>query len=251
MAEPETPAPIVAVTDTPEFKAAIAEATKQALAMAREELLAEMKTAVATAAPVEEQGAQSLFRQMALAIAEISDQGTNRKRVAPEILAARDAGRERMGKLILQARASKDQKPEYRLIAKVYIGEQLVDPFRKEAGPGGKMVPQEIIWDGPPNEAMRPMNAMAKDIYDAFLASIGGLQGASGVAQQPLWVTPRGVVIKGAGTTTAQVHGQTAQNSDASDTFTVKTNNDPTAPFINVLGSTPAGRARQNFAVGQ
>ncbi len=250
MAEPETPAPIVAVTDTPEFKAAIAEATKQALAMAREELLAEMKTAVASAAPAEEQGSMSLMRQMALAIAEISDQGTNRKRVAPEILAARATATARMGELVIRARESKDVKPEYRLISKVYIGEQLVDPFRKEAGPGGKMVPQEIIWDGPPNEAMRPINDMAKAIYEQFLASIGGLQGASGVAQQPVWVTPRGVVIKGAGTTTAQVHGQTVDNSRA-DTFEVKTQNDPTAPFINVLGSTPAGRARQNFAVGQ
>lgn len=257
---------MASLTDSKEFRDALAKAKDEiraeALAAVRAELSSslndEMRAALAKASPNDEPGMVNMFRQMALAIAEISDQGTARKRVAPEVLSERAEARKRMGELIAKARKN-NEAPEYRLIAKCYFHERLVEPFQR--GPGGRLVPTEVIWDGVPNEAMRPLNDVADGIYREFLKSIGGSTDINGISNQPFWVTNSGLTVKGPVPATATMHGL-AFNPDApevgdgaaakpfSERFAVKTQTDPTAPFVSVLG-TVAPPARQGYAGGE
>lgn len=128
---------------------------------------------------------------LALSLAQLSDQGTGRqKRVAPEVLAARDEARARMRELIVAAHARGDV-PRYKMRHKAYLGEELVEPFY--VGPDHKQYAEEIEYRGVPNEAMLPINDVADGIYAAFLKSIGRDQPSLG--NSDLVVTPGGVVV--------------------------------------------------------
>ena len=156
--------------ETPAFEAAVAAAVDARM----DAFFAQMKDR--PAAP--EGDAQSLFRQMALAIAEISDQGTNRKRVAPEVLAARAAAHERMVAAIMEAKRAHEregaERPKYRAIGKMYLNERFIEPFVVD--PATKRPkPVEFRWSGVPNEVMRPINGPAEKIYKHFLSSIGSV----------------------------------------------------------------------------
>lgn len=109
------------------------------------------------------------------------------KRVfSPEELRAMDAGREEMARAIIEADSrrrealARDQKaeaevwmPHYYLTRKVYIGEQKIEPQYRD--PVTKeMKDRHINWPGVPNEAMVPVNEVAKKIHAAFLKSIAG-----------------------------------------------------------------------------
>jgi hypothetical protein len=187
---------------------------------------------------------QSMFREMALAIAEISDQGTNRKRVAPEILAARSSAHERMVAAIIEAKRAHEEdgaeRPKYRATGKMYFNERFIEPFVVD--PATKRPkPVEFRWSGVPNEVMRPLNKPAEEIYKHFLASIGST--AKVVAEKPVWLTAGGLVIEGESPRRREVSSPRPFDDD----LEVETNaNDPTKPFINVLG-TVAAPARQNI----
>ena len=134
-------------------------------------------------------GDQLTANSLAIAIAQLSDQGTGKgKRVAPEVLAAREAAHERMLALIAEAREN-GEKPIYKLINKVYLDEVLVDPIW--VGSDHVQRPTEIGWRGIPNQAMRPVNDAAKRIFGAFNESIGGAMGN----EAPLRVTAGGLVV--------------------------------------------------------
>lgn len=221
-----------AVIATPEFQKLVAEAVAKELAKANP-----MNLGV-------DEATKSFFSTMALSIAEISDQGTQRKRVAPEILARRAAAAERCEKLIAEAR-EQGLKPEYRVTSKIYFNERLIEPYRRE---DKKVVPQEIIWTGMPNEALRPLNKIAEDIYQAYRESIGSTEklrsitgrhgGSTAIDNRPYSVTPNGLVVKGEISPKLVVgNGET----EALD------NNDPNAPEVRVLG-TVAPPAKRNFA---
>ncbi len=231
-----SPAPsVLPLTDTPEFQAAVAAAAAKAVG----ELLAKMPVAASDSTGSN----QDFARQMALAIAEISDQGTQRKRVAPEILAQRDKARERMIELLVDARA-KGLKPEYRVTSMIYLNERIVVPFRQEAN---KAVPVEIIWPGEPNDAMRPLNDIARAIYREFQASRGSTDAP--VDNRVLSLTPGGLVIKG------ELPNRVIARADEApftDQLSIKGEtdgadpHDPNADFVHVLG-TAADPARQNY----
>lgn len=245
------------VTETAEFKAAVAaavaaalpDAVKSAVSQVQAEMLAaataqdKRKGGKAEAAVPAVADGGDFVERLALAIAEISDQGTSRKRVAPEILHARAEAHKRAVARLMKARED-GEKPEYRLVSKVYLNERLIEPFMP--GPNKQPIPTEIIWLGMPNEAMRPINDVAKEIYAEFRASIGSTEPIKGQDNRPLWMTPGGVVIKGdARNQRREVAAAVAFDDDLG----IKNQNDPTAPFIAVLG-TVHPPAKQNVPPG-
>lgn len=246
----EAPKPdLSAVMQTPEFQQMVATAVAREL------------SSRAAHGPGMDEATREFFSTMALSIAEISDQGTQRKRVAPEILARRAKAAEKCEQLIAhaqamiaEARTEKNQKkelswtPEYRVTAKIYFGERIIDPYRR--GPDKTVVPQEIYWTGMPNEALRPINKVAEEIYDAYRESIGSteklrsLKGSHGgiVApdNRPYSITVGGLVVKGEISPKAVIGPVDTENPPVD-------NNDPNAAEVYVLG-TVAAPARRNFA---
>lgn len=175
--------------------AAVAAATASIMQQVRSE---REKAGAETAA---EPGDEMKFaRAIALAMAEVADQGTSRKRVAPEVLRARAEANDRMFQLIIECHAHGDI-PAYRLKHKTYLpggreGERLVDPVW--VNPATHMhEPTEIDWPGVPNEAMVPINPAADRIFAAWSQSIGSVPRI--VDHDILKVTAGGLVVKQGG----------------------------------------------------
>ena len=239
-------APPVNFLETPEFRRAVAEETAKQLAALQGKI----------APAVGESAEMGVFRNLALAIAEISDQGTDRKRVAPEILAARAKAHARMIEEIMAMRERVDKGvegalPIYALVAKFYVNEVIVDPYRVDPFTH-QTVQTQITWDGVPPPALRPVNEAAKRIHDLYLASIGstGLD----VPISPVWTTGNGRVITadggGAPQSRKTINDPTdvrpqvgAALTDFNNRFGVVGQTDPRAEKVNVLGTiAPAAR---------
>lgn len=239
-AAPPAPSPLP-FTETEEFKAAVAEGVKAVLPGVLSTLKGQ---------PSADDATTDLFNRLALSIAEISDQGTQRKRVAPEVLAQRDAAWKRMAALIQDARAN-GLKPEYKAIAKLYLNERIIEPFVQDVNT--KMpVAVTFTWTGEPNDGMRPVNDIAKAIYAEFRLSRGSVEAAAKEDTRPYWMTPAGLVVKGDPPPRREMQAGLSPNfvddlSVDGDTPVVEKNqNDPNAPFVHVLG-TVAAPAMQNY----
>jgi len=202
----------IPIEETAEFKAAIS----QALA----EVSKEMQIKTASADP----GMQTFADMLAQAIASLTDQGTGRKRVAPEIIKARIDARNKMNEIITAAykkceQANKDfdngdinkvqyneivslNTPVYSLKNKVHLAEQVIEPFF--VGPDHVARPTEIEWPGIPNEVMTPQNEIASEIHNAFLESIGSVDWKA--PEQPMYITNKGLVINGAPSASGRLH---------------------------------------------
>jgi hypothetical protein len=185
-----------AITDTPEFKAAVQTAVAQAVAQSVKDEVAKiigtLKQEGAEVSPSDKRFAETL----AMAFAQLNEQGNGRKYVDPQILRERGEARERMKVLVVQAR--KDHQaainelvnrtgkqatqaelrkidatymPSYRVVAKTLLNNQVVEPMWVDASHTAQ--PTEIDWPGVPNEAMLPLNDVAKAIHAEFLGSIG------------------------------------------------------------------------------
>lgn len=246
--------PQVPMHERPEFKQAVAESA----AIVVQALLAKGVTPV-PGQPVAESTPQmtELFREMAMSISEISDQGTNRKRVAPEILAKRQSAGDRMFELLGEvadkvkvARETGDEEtaaawlPEYRVVAKINFNERLVEPFR--TGADKQPVANEIYWMGPPSDALLPLNAIAKKIFGHYREWLGTTIGVPTQDNRPVWVTAGGMVVKG----DAPAKRFVAPPVEFKDELGIKTNgSDPRAKLINVTG-TVAEPARANTVAG-
>lgn len=245
----------VPITETPEFKAAVALAAKSAVEQMQAELLASLKQP----APSGDASASGLMAELAMHIATLNEQGGGRKRVSPEVLAERAKAHEQAISLILEAR-KRGLKPEYQLVAKVYLNERMVEPFRMDSATK-RPIPTQIVWSGMPSEAMRPLNAVARDIYKAFKASIGSKTDIQKRLDKPLWMTSGGLVVAGDPPRRREVAAahafdddlnvsgdrKPAEPNEFADDLDVKNPHDPTAPFVHVLGSV-APPARQNYA---
>ena len=196
---------------------------------------------------------KDLAQQIAMAIAELTDQGTNRKRVAPEILAARAKAYDRLIKQLSEARDKADAAldagdkleaarwlPEYRVVTKTFLTDRIVEPWRR--GGNNDLVPTEIIWRGVPNNSLRPLNAIATKLFETFQAWVGteGLLRA-----EPSFMTPGGVIIKGEAPAGSRLG--IPDELRAPDLEITGDPTDPTASHIRVLG-TIAEPARQNVA---
>lgn len=235
MAEAEKNEPVTMTKG--ELSKLLAEAARGAVQEVKTELLANAAKGGGEAPNMDAMA--SMFDRMALAIAEISDQGTARKRVAPEVLASRARAHEKMVKLINKARED-GEEPEYKLVSKTYLSERFIEPFMP--GPDKRPIPTEIIWKGAPNQAMRPLNAVAKAIYAAFVESVGSQEKLNGVDNRPFAMTPGGVVVKGL---PAAARRDIPADLLESDLTMVGGTIDPTAAHVRVLG-TVAAPARQN-----
>lgn len=183
MSESKTQGAAVALTETPEFKTAVADAVREILGQLH-------PPALAGGASIT--GADQKFAEgLALAIAQLSDPG--KKRVAPEVLRAREEARQNMTDLLIQFRRER-RVPTYTLRHKVYLDEQLIEPLWMDANKVQRAT--EIDWPGVPNEAMVPVNEEAKAIHGLFLDSIGQIVRV--VEEDDFHMTPGGVVVRGA-----------------------------------------------------
>lgn len=207
------------------------ESLKAELAQLRDMLSALRPVAVQAQAG----GADSLAA-LATTLAEITAQGNNKIIVDPAVMKSRRDGEERMWKLITAAR-ERGEKPRYRLLNKVYFGNTIIEPFR--TGRNREPVPQEISWSYPPNLDLKPLNAVAEEIFEAFRQSIGNTE----LPRAPLMsVTPEGLVIHGIAVPHRVVTGM---NDDIeADDFMDKTpgleverNDDPRNKQRRVLGT--------------
>lgn len=183
----------VPITETAEFKDAVAAAASKAAA----EILASLQ---ASQGGQVKQGDANFAEGLALAIAQLSSQGTGRaKPVAPEVLKARTDAREVMTKLIIEARARGDV-PTYELRNQVYLSEVLIQPVYLDPVTKDQKA-TSIDWFGVPNEAMIPTNDIAKAIHEAFSNSIGvvTIDSTKFIKPEHLSVTAQGLVVRAGG----------------------------------------------------
>lgn len=243
------------LSQSPQFKeavrAAVAEYAAELQVQAAAHGGAPSASSVAMAAATG--GERNFAELLALAIAELNDQGSGRKRVAPEILAMRSKARERMGRLIMEARAAK-AGPEYRVMTTMFLNERQIDPYQKDAA--NLPVPTEIVWSGVPNDGMLPLNKVASEIFDAYKESVGATPRV--VQEQPAWITAGGLVVRGAAPARRMVanlenplpgvyeEGPAPRDPDFADALAIKGPNDPRAKEVRILGSI-AEPAKQNL----
>lgn len=232
------------ITETPEFKAAVEFAAKQAADAAVAAAIAAMKEANPTSAAQED-----LFRQMALNIAEMTHQGNKRdKPLDPRIIALRAQAQERLDALLAATREKvhaareveyKDESskqsalrrimPKYTCISKVVLDDRVINPFKRNAATkAAESV--EFYWLGEPNHAMRPLNEIARKIFAEFRESRGERSKIEKASVKPLWMTDSGLIIEGAN---APQRRDVPIPSDL-DLPEIK---DPEAPYVAVLGT--------------
>lgn len=143
--------------------------------------------------------AQNIGKSIALEMARMTGSVDGKEYVDPEIIQARNESRKKMNTLIdiHRERYSRSQDrrdmPAYRLVNKFFVGKKLLEP--SIIGRGGVYAPRIIGWQDAPNEAMVPVNQPAREIYDAFKASIGIV--LDPVAKEEIWVNAEGVAKYG------------------------------------------------------
>ena len=240
----------VAVTETAEFRDAVSAAVKAETATIIAEL-AKMR-ANEPVSPEVAGDDMGWARKLALALAEISDQGTDRKRVAPELLEQRRIAAEKLKVVLAEVRANGEQ-PLYQLKNKIQVklrgkGEAIIEPLW--LGNDKIHYPTEISSPDVPNLAMIPINEPAKRIYALFLESIGSVEALELKEPEGLAMTPGGVVVRGNAAQQVARHlgsewiGHDKPN-DAEQFAEVRRNQPSQTRDVRVLG-TIAPPARQN-----
>jgi hypothetical protein len=160
------------LTETPEFKAAVAAAVAEALECKTAEIM-ERLAAQRGGAGENDAGFARLF---AAQLAELIDQDRRTKgqaaRLSAEEIEARREAVERLERLLLDAYANQNE-PQYDVMKPCYLEEQLIEPTWQN--PATKiLMRRQIVWLGIPNEHMHPANPVAEGIHAAFMRSIGG-----------------------------------------------------------------------------
>jgi hypothetical protein len=248
MAEIETPA--VGIADTPEFKAALAAAMTEM----RNGVMTDVVTALAAAKVGGGNDSagdmESLISNLTMAIAGMTDTGGNRKLIAPAEASRRVAAFERMGQILMRVQSDPKLKPHYAIVAQTQLEEQLIEKY--VAAGDGKWQQNEIIWRGAPNSAMRPVNDIAKEIFGAYLESIGGTtKNPSGLRDHPTWVTYGGLQMVGQPSQSAANRGLVAEPAapmelgmDLKPQVEITSVDDPNATKVPILGKTFAPAVR-------
>ncbi len=185
---------VIPIEETPQFASAVASAVEKAMPALRAQILGNLASARTDIGegPAELPGDHAFAESIAMAIASLTDQGTGRKRVAPEIVKQRLKARELMTNLIVEARAA-GQVPQYNLRNKVYLDELLVEPVW--IAPDHTQRQTVIEWQSVPNEAMIPVNEVAKGIHSAFMDSIGSVEKPAPEAAL-MSITAGGLVVR-------------------------------------------------------
>ena len=248
MGEPVRPkeTPAVPITELPEVKAAFAEAASRAAA----EAIAAFANQSKDGSPSLD--AQSLLNGLALAIAEISHQGNPKdKPVDPKVLAERRAATERMYALIDEAQAlpkGDPRAPLYRTRSVCMFNDFKIDPYRRDPATK-RAVPVEFRWRIEPNDAMIPLNDLAKRIYAEFRASRGNKAEYEKQIRRQVWLTDSGLVVEGVAPARREVSEMDRPNMSPGD-LEFSEPDDPNAEYVRVLGTThePARQAVQGAA---
>jgi hypothetical protein len=270
-------------TQSDEFKAAVsAEAAKLAGEIARSEvraavdnIQAEVAAALKTGAAAGGGVSEELFSRFTLAIAELTDQGAGLGRpvrVAPEVMHKRAKAFEKAVALIKDAREGlkaalelpdgdrrkasliEAHRPHYAVMSPVYLNERLIAPWSR--GPNRDAVRTEIYWTGLPSDGLRPLNRIAEEIFTAYREWVGLPQHIANATPTRGWLTDSGLFVVGDPPVSASKHNLVQSIVPFTEDLAVsgdKANvpfggafQSPDAEFVQVLGTTAAGRARQN-----
>ena len=188
----------IEVTERPEFKAAVDAAVKAAM----QTLVVNLAPSVAetAAAQISSSPTAGMFdpRALAMAIAELTDQGTGMQRVPAEVIEARRIATARLSALIRQANEI-GVVPTYRLVAKTVLptpdGETLIEPLQR--GRDNQVRPTKIRWPMVPNLAMEPADDWAERIMAAFRELIGNQAPAEVGVDTNIALTDQGHVVVG------------------------------------------------------
>lgn len=175
------------MTQSTAFQAAVQAAVQEAIG-----------SIIPTLQNVAPTGDKSMMQELALAISQLTTQGTGKVVVAPEVMMKREQARDRMIKLIIAARAER-KVPTYKLRSKTFINERLIEPLWSAADHTSHST--EIDFWGQPNDAMVPTNDVAREIFAAFKDSIGTVHGVKGVENDlprddELGITRGGLVVR-------------------------------------------------------
>ena len=230
--EQEAAEKTAAMTQSPEFQAAVAASVQAALA----DILPKLQAAHTTAGTAPQGDTADFANQLAMAISQLTDQGTGRSRVAPEILDARRKARDRMINLLIEARAE-GKTATYQLKNKIHLDERIIEPVWIDAHHTAR--PTEIDFPGVPNEAMIPLNDTAKAIFEAFMESIGSVAGGKGrdghalPGMETLAVTPKGVVVRNGAVSRTMAAKAVVSEGPMQSAY------EPEAPQVNGAGPEP------------
>lgn len=139
-------------------------------------------------------GAGDFARQLALAIAEMSDKDAGRVRISPDEQMRRDQAAADLDAL-LKKFAKDGTNPKYKLSRKVQLESATAGPFLIEpmwVDPISKQhMATEIFYPDIPNDAMQPANEAAEQVFALFRVAVGGIK----TSKDRMRVTPKGVVI--------------------------------------------------------
>jgi|SRR5215813_4094565 hypothetical protein len=177
------------LTDSVEFKDAVQFAVQEALAKS----LAEMKAAQA------QSEASLLAKAFAMEMARMVGPLNGQIYVDPEVLESREIARKKMAALIEEVKKG-GEKPRYRIINKCFFGTKVLEPGVVSKGYNGsnsehKYKRKEISWEEVPNNALFPVNKIARDIYDEWKKSISMEMDPVGIEET--WITENGITMYG------------------------------------------------------
>lgn len=175
----ETPAapPVTIETEvvrqnaTDDFKSAVAAEVQRQLSGIQEMILS--KAAADQKVGNLDQPTMAWAQALAMTFKDLADQGnpTAIKAVPPDEMKRREAAHQQLLKMLEDAYERGDQ-PHYSLVRTVYLADrkieaEFVNPMTK------RREPQIIYWPDIPNDAMRPHNAIAKQVYAKWKETLG------------------------------------------------------------------------------
>lgn len=234
------------VIETEEFQQAVSEEVAAQLAKLKADMLGAAAPATGAAMPADGAAFLALmgetFQKLNLNLQSVGGQGQFNKPLSPDEVLRRESALKKMEGLLLGCRDEGAEKPEYKLIGKIYFNERFIEPYKIV---DKKAVNNIITWTGIPNDAMVPLNDIAKEVFAAWRETTGGPTKLVPTAdQRPLYVTAAGLTVRGEPPKRQHVAGQGEFKEELAFS-----NSDPAAPEVAVLG-TVAAKARQNSVAG-
>lgn len=219
-------------TSSLEFRDAVAKVATDVVANLKDKLLAG-REAAGTAG-----NDDGWMKSLAMEISQLNDQGTGRTRVAPEILRQRKQAHDEMLDLLVANRAQ-NKIATYRLTNKVHLANRLIEPMWIDKDHTSK--PTEIDWAGIPNEAMIPVNDVAKEVFALYKLSIGSVEKV--VPAETLGMTAGGLVVRNGAVTNdasrrAALEASQVGDGASDDGLRIHHTNEPGRyKSVNVLGT--------------
>lgn len=231
------------VTDSDDFKAAVDRAVEDRVKAIETRLFEQL--AAANAGGGNASGVLGeIMDRLSVNLQAVAQQGERTKPLSAEELRKREEAHSKMEALIAASRLPGAEKPEYKVISKIYFQERFIEPFRQD--PVTKAMVHNVVgWTGAPNDALMPLNDVAKAIFQAWLGYTGGKSALVPTADtRPLYMTAAGLTVRGE---PPKRRTMGAEQEMAGDDLSLR--NDVNAPTIAVLG-TVAPRATQNTLAG-